>query len=82
MNEEIQQWSPIASAPTNGKIVMLAWSTDDWTTGQGFYRDGQWVAVGTFYNHSSGNPPYEFRQVTVSPVLWKEIGSPSSEASK
>lgn len=75
-------WRPITSAPMDGKIVMLAWSPDDWTTGQGFYRDGKWVAVGTFYNHAAGKPPYEFRQITVAPVLWKDIGSPSSEVSK
>jgi hypothetical protein len=77
----VKGWQDIETAPTNGKIVMLAWSPDDWTTGQGFYRDGKWVAVGTFYNHAAGKPPYEFRQTVVAPKLWQELSGPGSALS-
>ncbi|MCB5205048.1 hypothetical protein LH464_21515 [Neorhizobium sp. T786] len=67
------QWQPIETAEKNGLPVYLAWNPEDWTTGEGFYRDGKWVVVATYYSRHHKDPPYEMRELIVTPVMWHPL---------
>jgi len=79
--ERSKGWQPIATAPTNGKIIFVAWEPGDWCTGEAFFRDGKWFAAAVFYKLGfSAHPQIEFREHIVNPVLWMpRPDSPTTE---
>jgi hypothetical protein len=71
--EEVGQWRPIESAPTNGTIIQLAWCPDDWTSGPGMWRGNCWVAAAAFYDASAPHPRMSFREHVVKPIMWHPL---------
>lgn len=73
---ETSEWRPIETAPKERcTVVELAWDPDDWTTGDGFYFDGYWVAAAFFHSEFRAGivkgPAHEIREWICHPTHWR-----------
>lgn len=70
---EEREWQPIETAPKDGTRIRLAWCPDDWTTGEGFWRGGKWVACAAFYSARLPHPHIELRECCPEPTRWMPL---------
>ena len=80
----MSEWQPIETAPKDGRWVRLAWEPSDWTTGDGYFANGEWSAFAVFHSLALARqrikPPYEGRLYRCKPTHWMPLPAAPEQA--